>query len=187
MNDENSKKAIDRISERFIQSTSAKPGGKQALRFALNAAGSVPIVGGAIAGVGGLWSERDQDKFNKDLCEWIMSADIDIKKLMEQVNSLLGDVTPVSMALLIGEIVGDEVANQLFTNLPMEIGVILNPSTVSELEPYIAKGWIKIRSTGSLCTMGAGNRLGGYIEDLKRPYGMGNSYVLSFDSLPENV
>ena len=51
---------------------------------------------------------------------------------------------------------------------------------MTDLEPYINNGWISVTSTGSVTNMGAGNRVGNHIEDLKRPYGMGSGFVLTF-------
>ncbi|MFB9146618.1 hypothetical protein ACFFU2_08820 [Halomonas alkalicola] len=36
-----------------------KPSGKQAVRYLLNAMGGIPFVGGAIAGVGSAWGEKE--------------------------------------------------------------------------------------------------------------------------------
>jgi hypothetical protein len=44
--------------------TFAKPGGKQALRFALNVLSAIPIVGGGVAGAGSLWAEIEQNASN---------------------------------------------------------------------------------------------------------------------------
>lgn len=47
-----------------------QPGGQQAVRFLLNTLGSVPIVGGAIAGTGQLWGEKEQQRLNETIAEW---------------------------------------------------------------------------------------------------------------------
>ena len=162
----------------ILKATSDKPGGKQALRFMLNALGSIPIAGGVIAGAGSLWSERKQNETNQCIIDWASLADSDIQRLFELLGQLLSKPTYASLALLMGEIFGDKIATELLTQIPSEIPVILNSTTVSELEPYIAQQWISLHSTGSVCQMGAGNRIGNYVEELKRPYGLGNGFVL---------
>lgn len=157
----------------------ARPGGKQALRFAINAIGGViPFAGGAVSGVGSLWAEREQSQSSAKFLEWSQLADEEIARLSEAVYRLLAEPSPSSMTLLLGEVLGDGVANQL---VPAggQVEVVLNPTTVGELEPYISRGWLSLRSTGSVCSMGANNRVGNHIEELKRPYGMGSGFVLA--------
>ena len=55
-----------------------KPGGKTAMRFALNALGAIPVVGGAIAGASASWGEIEQNRFNEILTEWVLSTDIEV-------------------------------------------------------------------------------------------------------------
>jgi len=59
--------------------------------------------------------------------------------------------------------------------------MVLNNQTVNELVPFIEKKWLSIQSTGSLCNMGAGNRVGNHVEELKRPWGMGSGFVLKIE------
>ena len=157
----------------------AKPGGKQALRFAINAIGGViPFAGGAVSGAGSFWAEREQGQSSGKFLEWAQLADEEIIRLSEALSRLLAEPSPSSMALLLGEMLGDGVANQL---VPAggQIEVVLNPTTAAELEPYISRGWLSLRSTGSVCSMGANNRVGNHIEELKRPYGMGSGFVMA--------
>ena len=63
------------------------------------------------------------------------------------------------------------------------MNIILNNQTVNEIEPFIEKGWLTIQSTGSVTNMGAGNRIGNHIEELKRPYGFGNGFTLTINQL----
>ena len=156
----------------------AKPGGKQALRFAINAlGGAVPLVGGAVSGAGSFWAEREQGQTSGKFLEWAQLADEEIARLSEAVSRLLAEPSPSSMALLLGEVLGEGVSSQL---LPAggQVAVVLNPITVAELEPFISRGWLGLKSTGSLCSMGANNRVGNHIEELKRPYGMGSGFML---------
>ena len=151
-----------------LEALLAKPGGKQALRFAINAIGGVvPFAGGAISGVGSLWAEREQGRSSGRFLAWAQLADAEIARLSQGVSRLLAEPSPSSMSLLLGEVLGDRIASQL---LPAggQVEVVLNPSTVAELEPYLSRKWLSLRSTGSVCSMGANNRVGNHIEELKR-------------------
>lgn len=105
---------------------------------------------------------------------------IDKKALREYKRLLSGsrELTRASLSTLLAQILGNEAASQLLSGLP--IPVILNPVTVAELEPYLSEGWISLQPTHSVCSMGAGNRVGNHIEEKKRPYGLGNGFVLSY-------
>ena len=122
-----------------LEALLAKPGGKQALRFAINAIGGViPFAGGAVSGAGSFWAEREQSESSGKFLEWARLADGEIARLSEAVSRLLAEPSPSSMALLLGEVLGDGVASQL---LPAggRVEVVLNPTTVAELEPYISQ------------------------------------------------
>ena len=161
-----------------------KPGGKQALRFAINAiGGAVPIAGGAIAGLGSLWAEREQGESSGRFLDWALLADAEIARLSESVTRLLAEPSQSSMSLLLGEILGDSATSQLIASGGSQVAVVLNPATVAELEPYLSKKWLTLGSTGAVCSMGANNRVGNYIEELKRPYGLGSGFVLSVTPL----
>jgi hypothetical protein len=155
----------------------AKPGGKQAVRYGLSALGSIPFVGGAIAGAGSLAGEREQQAVNEQVYDWAKLADADITDLCGKLAEILVEATVASLALLLGEVLGDAGATSLLSS-GKEVCVVLNPSTVEELRPFEQKGWISITSTGATCSMGANNRVGDHIEELKRPYGMGGGFVI---------
>jgi len=167
-----------------LKATVEKPGGKQALRFILNVlGGAIPYAGGAISGAGALWGEREQNNINQLFLNWASVTDSDIQKLFELLSQLQSEPTRASLALLIGEIFGDTIATELLTENRKEIAVILNSTTVAELEPYIANKWISLRPTGSVCLMGARNRVGNHVEELKRPYGLGNGFILTIGNI----
>jgi len=156
-----------------------RPGGKQALRFAINAiGGAVPLAGGAIAGVGSLWAEREQGQASGKFLEWAQLADGEIARLSESVTRRLAEPSQASMALLLGEVLGDSVASEMLSE-GAQVEVVLIPTTVAELEPFLSRKWLTLRSTGSVCSMGANNRVGNHIEELKRPYGLGSGFALS--------
>jgi len=157
-----------------------KPGGKQALRFAINAiGGAVPIAGGAVAGFGSLWAEREQGKASGKFLDWALLADAEIECLSQSVTRLLAEPSQASLSLLLGEILGDTITSKLLVAEGSQVEVMINPSTVAELEPYLSKKWLSLRTTGAVCSMGANNRVGNHIEEVKRPYGIGSGFVLS--------
>ena len=80
---------------------------------------------------------------------------------------------------LLRDIFGKELANELLSKKNSEVPVILNQATISELEHFSEQGFIRLRSTGSTVNMGAGNKVGNHIEELKRPYALGHGFVLS--------
>ena len=55
---------------------------------------------------------------------------------------------------------------------------MLHNDTLSEFKVYEKLGWISIKPTHSITNMEAGNRMGNSIEDKKRPYGMGNGFLI---------
>lgn len=157
----------------------AKPGGKQALRFAINSiGGAVPFAGGAISAGVSIWAEREQGQANDQFVTWAQLADAEIDCLSKAVSRLVVEPSHTSMALLLGEVLGDCVASQLLSE-DIYVEVVLNPSTTADLEPYLAKNWLALKSTGAVCSMGANNRVGNHIEELKRPYGLGNGFLLA--------
>lgn len=158
-----------------------KPGGKQATRFILNTIGAIPAFGGLFAASAGLWSEREQQKFNELLTEWATQTDSELKDVLLKINSLLQTPTKPKMTLLFGEIIGNENAEKFLTKFGNQIPIVLHNQTLSELEPFMEKGWISIQSTGSMSMMGANNRVGNHIEEIKRPYGMGSGFVITLN------
>ncbi len=146
------------------------------MRYVLSVLGSVPIGGGAIAGAGAVWAEKEQAVVNQEFHNWASLADSQLSEVVRLIEELKAKPTPASMALLIADILG---------RTPVEheqIPVVLNPATIEELQPYIKNGWVTLQSTGAICSMGAGNRVGNHVEELKRPYGLGNGFVLSVTS-----
>jgi hypothetical protein len=106
---------------------------------------------------------------------------IDRKALREYKRLLTGstELSSASLDSLLRQVFGNETAAQLLCMPQYSIPVILNSATVAELEPYMAEGWISLQPTGSVCSMGAGNRVGNHVEERKRPYGLGSGFVLS--------
>lgn len=154
----------------------------QAMRYVLAMMGSIPVVGGAIAGAGANWAEREQKRTNDTLLDWASLADNQINELLDAIDRLPPEPTHSSMAVLIRQLVGDFASETLSG---VATPVVLNPASVAELEPYIANQWLSLESTGALCSMGSGNRVGNHIEELKRPYGLGNGFVMTVRALKE--
>jgi len=159
-----------------LNSMIEKPGGKQAARLLLNALGAIPFLGGAIAGTGNLWGEMEQQNFNEAIVKWLSNANQDINQVLSFLSEQMQDPTKAHLAILIGEISGIDVSD--YTE-GLEISLILNNDTVSELQPFVKKGWIKLQSNGNTVNMGAGNRIGNSIEDLKRPWGMDIGFIVT--------
>jgi len=158
-----------------------KPAGKEAVRFLLNSLGAIPFIGGAISASASLWGEIEQQKFNEVLTSWATKTDNEINEILFTLNNLLETPTKAKFSLLIGEIMGDNIANQFLLQAGNQIPMVLNDQTVNELVPFIEKKWLSIQSTGSLCNMGAGNKVGNHVEELKRPWGMGSGFVLKIE------
>jgi len=164
-----------------INELNEKPGGKQAVRYILNALGGVPFAGGVIAGTGQLWGEKEQQKFNTAIAEWATKADTDLKAISENIDELLQTPTKAKLSLLMGEVVGDELAKNFLSKPNQYIPIALHSQTLAELEPFIAKSWISINPTHGTVQMGGGNRVGNNIEELKRPYGFGSTFNIGIN------
>lgn len=57
--------------------------------FALAALGSIPIVGGAISGVGGAWSERDQNRINSVFKAWLKVQEEELEQIGKTLSEVL--------------------------------------------------------------------------------------------------
>ena len=55
--------------------------GPKALRFALSCLGAIPVIGGAISGISGTWSEKEQEQFNKIFSAWLKLQEDEIKEI----------------------------------------------------------------------------------------------------------
>lgn len=164
-----------------LNSLLMKPGGKQAARFLLNAFGATPLIGGMIAGAGNLWGEKEQQNFNEKITEWASNANVDISKILQVLDSQLREPTKSNLALLVGEVFGEELPNEYPNQGELGISSILHGETLAEFKTYEKKGWITIIPTHNMTNMGAGNRIGDATEDRKRPWGMGNGFNIVFN------
>lgn len=155
-----------------------KPGGKQAVRFILNSLGAIPFVGGVISASSNIWSEKNQQIFNEKLVEWIENTNVDLVKVLKFLESELKEPTKANFSLLLGEALGIEIPFMIKTGTVLQVSVILSPQTLTEFEKYQTVGWITIIPNGNIMNMGAGNAIGDSIEDKKRPWGMGNGFII---------
>jgi hypothetical protein len=65
----------------------------KAVRFALACiSGLVPIVGGAISGASGAWSEAEQDRFKKILRAWLQLQEDEIKEIGQTLAEVIARV-----------------------------------------------------------------------------------------------
>lgn len=55
--------------------------GPKAARFALACLSAIPVAGGAIGGVAGAWSEKEQDHFNRIFASWLKLQEDEIKEI----------------------------------------------------------------------------------------------------------
>jgi hypothetical protein len=55
--------------------------GPKAVRYALACLGAVPGVGGAIAGIAGIWSEQEQEDFNRIFKAWLKLQEDEIREI----------------------------------------------------------------------------------------------------------
>lgn len=63
--------------------------GPKVARFALAALGSIPFIGGAIAGAAGVWSEAEQDHFNKILRTWLKLQEDELKEIGQTITEVM--------------------------------------------------------------------------------------------------
>lgn len=160
-----------------LKSLIDKPGGKQAARFVLNSMGSIPGIGGVIAGAGNLTGEMEQQDFNEKITEWASSTNESIEHILVHLASQLQEPTKAHMSLLLAEVLGAELPE----NGPFQIRLMLNPETIRELKVYEKKGWLNLTSNGCNAPMGSGNIAGGCVEEKKNPWGMGSGFNLVID------
>lgn len=159
------------------------PGGRQAIRFVLNALGSIPAVGGVFPGVAAIWNEREQSVVNQLFAQWAALTETQVQEMSAVLKQMTAGPTRASFALLLGELFGNDIAEELLVRAPAHIPVVLNSMSVVELQPYVKKGWVSLHSTGATCSMGCGNKVGNHVEELKYPHGLGSGFVLQVEKV----
>ncbi|MGA7524633.1 MAG: hypothetical protein WBW84_19440 [Acidobacteriaceae bacterium] len=63
--------------------------GPMAARYALACLGAIPLVGGAIAGASGTWSEAEQNHFNKVFAAWLKMQEDEIREIGTTVMEVM--------------------------------------------------------------------------------------------------
>lgn len=104
------------------------------------------------------------------------------RKALREYNAIRSEkrlLSKESLEQLLAEIFEPSVASDLISGQRESAHVVLNPATVEELAPYMTNGLLMLKPNHSLCSMGAGNRVGNEFEDHKRPYGIGSGFFLS--------
>jgi hypothetical protein len=91
------------------------------------------------------------------------------------------ELTKENLDLLFQEALNLKLPPNYPTDGNVHIPTILHGETLSEFKMYEKKGWLTIKSNGNLTNMGANNRIGDSIEDKKRPWGMGNGYIITLN------
>lgn len=76
--DENTQK--EKLKKEIDEALKAGAGPKLA-RFALACLSAIPFAGGAIGGVAGAWSEKEQDHFNKVFASWMRLQEDEIREI----------------------------------------------------------------------------------------------------------
>lgn len=66
---------------RGLDAALGKGMGPMAARYALACLGAIPLVGGAIAGASGAWSEAEQSHFNKVFAAWLKMQEDEIREI----------------------------------------------------------------------------------------------------------
>jgi hypothetical protein len=77
MSEEMSKEKLNEDLEKALNSGA----GPKIARFALACLGAIPVAGGAIGGIGGAWSEKEQGDFNKIFATWLKLQEDEIKEI----------------------------------------------------------------------------------------------------------
>lgn len=160
-----------------------KSGSEQALRYSLySVGGAIPVVGGLVSGAGSILGEKKQQKINEKITEWASNNNEDVKQLRAQLATQLQEPTKAHMVLLLAEVTNQEPPDTPSETEEWNIPLILHGETHNELRAYETQGWLTLKPNGNVTNMGAGNRIGSSIEDNKRPWGMGNGYILTISN-----
>lgn len=66
--------------------------GPMIARFALACLGAIPLVGGAVAGTGGAWSESEQSHYNKVFASWLKLQEDELREIGITIAEVLSRV-----------------------------------------------------------------------------------------------
>lgn len=192
MPDDNALEVRQRSLVERVKGMAAQANGKHAARYVLYALGSVPGFGGMIAGAGATWAELEQAEFNGLVEKW----HIDTEERLRAVETVLSAweelrcPSPNELVNLLRKVFGADGVRQLASVASgreddgATVTIILNAATAAELHQWSLLERVRMQSTGSMMSMGAGNSVGGHMEEQFRKFGMGSGFQLS---LPGDV
>lgn len=171
---EDKEELIDKLNQLVIQSE-----GNRSIQASLKLLGVlIPFLGPSISLASDIWEEHDGEKIRIAIIEWIKKADIDIKILIDKLDFIMREPSFDDYVNLLHLVIGIQKTEYLLSAPNQSINIILHSSTVEELKQFEMKGWLTLYPTGSMAPMGANNSVGNDVEDLKRPYGMGDGFKL---------
>ncbi len=159
---------------------------KLAMRFALNTAGSIPVVGGVAAAASAAWSEKDQAIVEEKTLEFLKKTNLDLNGVLEVLEREFAKPSLATFAELLEKTFPDYTKN-ILTGFVRELHVVLHPSTLNEFEPFFELGFLSFRPTHNQIVMGSHNSVGNSVEEKKRPYGMGQTFIFQFKLYPPIV
>jgi hypothetical protein len=125
--------------------------------------------------------EKEQQNFNESITEWAANTNVDLSKVLKVLENQLREPTKSNLALLLGEVLNAELPFEYPVDGTLQVATILHGETLMEFKPYENIGCEAIIPNGNLTNMGANNRIVDAIEDKKRPWGLGNGYVITFN------
>jgi hypothetical protein len=73
-----------------LEAALAAGNGPKVARFALQALGAVPIVGGMIGGTAGAWSEKEQAHYNKIFAAWLKLQEDELREIGKTIFEIMG-------------------------------------------------------------------------------------------------
>jgi hypothetical protein len=141
-----------------------------------------PALGGFIGAADRIRRAHTKAEADALLLEWIEQTSGDLAALEKLIELMNAEPDETGRAALLSEVLGYDLAKAFLSGETSAIGVILNPATVEELQEYVRSGLLAMTPTHSQSSMGAGNRIGGHVEELKRPYGTGHGFVIALHS-----
>lgn len=104
-------------------------------------------------------------------------SNIDLSRVLEVLSAQLREVTKSNLSKIMGEYLGVK-RPEKYDERGMCLNTISHGETLEEFKPYEEKGWITIEPTYNMVTMGCNNMSGMFLEDKKRPFGLGYGYLI---------
>ena len=141
----------------------------------------MPFAGGLLSATAGIMGDKEQQEFNEKIVNWASNSENDLSKVLTHLKNELSEPTKASLVLLLRDTLNATLPETYPVEGEMQIGVVLHNDTVNEFKRYEEKGYLTLIPNGStVMNMGAGIKVGNCIEDLKRPYGTGIVFIITF-------